>query len=125
MSAMMSDMDEQVVTITDAAAARTSALLERSGWGDGGLRVRVHSSGCDGFVAVLDLAAAPEAGEITVDAGPVRLYVDVASMLALPGATLDHRRTEHGSEFVWTHPASTGACACAEADLAGEPHVHD
>ena len=105
--------------MTPAAADRAAALVERTGWAEGGLRVRVQSAGCDGFVALLDLAERPERDEITVEAGGVRLYVDVASMLALPGATLDHRRTAHGSEFVWTHPASEAGCSCAEADLAG------
>jgi len=106
-----------VVSVTEAAAARAAALLTRAGYSGGGLRVRVQSSGCDGFVAVLDLAAAADPGEITVSASGVHLYADVASMLALPGATLDHRATAHGSEFVWTHPSSTGECRCAEAPL--------
>ena len=105
-----------VLTVTDAAAVRAAALLAKAG--AQGLRVTVQSSGCDGFVALLDLAPGAEPGEITVDAAGLRLYADVPSTLALPGATLDHRRTPHGSEFVWTHVGSTGACACADADLA-------
>ena len=111
-----------VVTVTSAAADRARALLIRAGHQYGGLRVRVQSSGCDGFVALLDLAPAADPGEITVEAGGVRLFADIPSMLALPGATLDHRRTPHGSEFVWTHPGSEGGCSCAEAELG---HVGD
>jgi len=111
-----------VVEVTPAAAVRAAALLAKAGLAAGGLRVRVQSSGCDGFVAVLDLASGADAGEITVTGSGVRLYADVASMLALPGATLDHRRTAHGSEFVWTHPSSTGECRCEEAAL---PDVGD
>ncbi len=99
-----------VVTVTDAAAARAQSLLERSGMA--GLKVTVQSSGCEGFVALLDLAAAPEPGEIEVTDNGVRLFVDVGSMLRLPGATLDHRRTPTGAEFVWTHPASAQGCTC-------------
>ncbi|MEP7055431.1 MAG: iron-sulfur cluster assembly accessory protein [Actinomycetota bacterium] len=107
-----------VVTITDPAAARARALLVCSGLADGGLRVRVQSAGCEGFVAILDLAAAPLPEEIEVVGNGVRLFSDIASMLELPGATLDHRATEHGAEFVWSHPAATGVCACSE------PHQH-
>jgi Fe-S cluster assembly iron-binding protein IscA len=64
----------------------------------------VQSAGCDGFVALLDIAAAPDAGEIEVEDNGVRLFVDVPSMLRLPGATLDHTRTPYGAEFTWTHP---------------------
>lgn len=107
-----------VVTVTDAAARRTAALLSRSG--AAGLRVVVQSSGCDGFVALLDLATAPDVGEIEVEDNGVRLFTDVASMLRLPGATLDHRETPHGSEFVWSHPSSERGCTCAEEGL----HTH-
>lgn len=101
-----------VVTVTDAAAARARALLAKAG--AHGLRVTVQSSGCDGFVALLDLAAAPGPGEIEIAGNGVTLYADVASMLRLPGATLDHRQTPHGAEFVWSHPSSEQGCSCAE-----------
>jgi iron-sulfur cluster assembly protein len=115
-------MATEVVTVTDSAADRTRALLARAGLPDGGLRVHVVSSGCEGFVAVLDLAAAAGAGEIELADNGVRLFADIGSMLKLPGATLDHRTTDHGSEFVWSHPAATGVCGCAEPD---HQHVDD
>lgn len=104
----------ELVTITDPAAARARTILTKVGLAAGGLRVRVRSAGCQGFVAVLDLAAEPRADEIEVEANGVRLFADIASMLELPGATLDHRATEHGAEFVWSHPAATGVCGCSE-----------
>jgi iron-sulfur cluster assembly accessory protein len=108
-----------VITVTDRAAERALALLSRAGLDGGGLRVNVHSSGCEGFLAVLDLAADVEPDEIELVDNGVRLFVDVGSMLKLPGATLDHRATDHGAEFVWQHPASEQGCACAEATMAG------
>jgi len=107
-------MSTEVVTVTDAAAERAEALLTQAGLAGGGLRVRVVSAGCEGFVAVLDLAAAPDPAEVELSDNGIRLYADIGSMLQLPGATLDHRRTEHSAEFVWSHPAATGVCGCAE-----------
>ncbi|MEO6714970.1 MAG: iron-sulfur cluster assembly accessory protein [Mycobacteriales bacterium] len=104
------------VTVTDGAAARAGTLLAKAGLRGGGLRVRVQSAGCEGFVAILDLAPAPYADEIEIAANGVRLFADISSMLELPGATLDHRATDHGAEFVWSHPAATGVCGCAEPD---------
>jgi iron-sulfur cluster assembly protein len=104
------------VTVTDEAARRANALLAKAGLPHGGLRVRVQSAGCEGFVAILDLADAPDADEIEIVGNGVRLFADIASMLELPGATLDHQMTEHGAEFVWSHPAATGLCGCAEPD---------
>jgi iron-sulfur cluster assembly protein len=107
-----------LVTITDAAAARTRALLTKTG--NDGVRVTVQSAGCEGFVALMDLAPSARDDEIEVEDNGVRLFVDVASMLRLPGATLDHRTTPAGSEFVWSHPASERGCACAEEVM----HTH-
>ena len=115
-------MSTEVVAVTDRAADRARALLARAGLPDGGLKVHVVSSGCEGFVAVLELAATAAAGEIELADNGVRLFADIGSMLKLPGATLDHRATDHGSEFVWSHPAVTGGCGCAEPD---HQHVGD
>ena len=93
-----------VVTVTDAAASRARALLERHG--GTALRVVVQSSGCEGFAALLDVANEPEPGEIEFEDNGVRFYVDVPTMLRLPGATLDHVVTPYGAEFTWVHAAT-------------------
>ena len=109
-------MNDDLVTVTDPAALRATALLAKVGLPRGGLRVRVQSAGCEGFVVVLDLAPDPDADEMEIVGNGVRLFADVASMLELPGATLDHQPTAHGAEFVWSHPAATGVCGCAEPE---------
>lgn len=96
-----------VITVTDAAAARLAQL-------GGTVRVTVQSAGCDGFQAIMDLVADPEPWDIPVTDNGVTLYVDVASALKIPGATLDHRTTPHGSEFAWSHPASERGCTCED-----------
>lgn len=110
-----------VVTVTDAAAARARALLAKTG--ARGLRVTVQSAGCEGFVALMDLASGPDEGEIAVEDNGVTLFADVASMLKLPGATLDHRNTPHGAEFVWSHPSSEQGCTCAEEVVSARGHA--
>ena len=105
-----------MITVTDAAAARLCVLLERSG--ASGVRVTVQSAGCDGFAALMDLGE-PAPGDVEIADNGVILYVDVASALKIPGATLDHRTTPHGSEFAWSHPASERGCTC-EDELHGD-----
>ncbi len=68
----------------------------------------------------VDLRRVVEPGEIEVADNGVRLFVDVPSMLRLPGATLDHRVTPAGSEFVWSHPSSEQGCSCAEEVVHGQ-----
>ena len=105
-----------MITVTDAAAARLRARLDRSG--ARGVRVTVQSAGCDGFAALMDLAD-PAPGDVELVANGIPVYVDVASALKIPGATLDHRTTPHGSEFAWSHPAAEQGCTC-EDDLHGD-----
>jgi iron-sulfur cluster assembly accessory protein len=93
-----------VVTVTDRAAEQARALLARHG--GTALRVVVQSSGCEGFAALLDIAAEPEPGDVEFEDNGVRFYVDVPTMLRLPGATLDHVVTPYGAEFTWTHAAT-------------------
>ena len=93
-----------VVTVTDRAADQARALLAKHR--ARGLRVVVQSSGCEGFAALLDLVDEPEPGEIEFEDNGVRFYVDVPTMLRLPGATLDHTTTPYGAEFTWHHAAT-------------------
>jgi iron-sulfur cluster assembly accessory protein len=116
---MSDDVRVSTVEVTPAAAQRATAILARAGMPDGGLRVTVQSAGCDGFQALLDLADSPSPGDVVIDTDGVRLFADVASTLKLPGAVLDYRTTDHGAEFVWSHPGSEQGCACAEAELTG------
>ena len=116
---MSDDAPVSTVEITPVAAERAGLILARAGLAGGGLRVTVQSAGCDGFQALLDLAAAPSPGDVVIETAGVRLFADVASTLRLPGAVLDYRTTDHGAEFVWSHPASEQGCTCAEADLTG------
>lgn len=112
-------MDDVTLHVTPAAAERANTLLARADLPAGGLRVTVQSAGCDGFQALMDLADGPAPGDVALEVDGVRIFADVASTLRLPGAVLDYRTTDHGAEFVWSHPASEQGCACAEADLTG------
>jgi len=105
----------QVMTLTDAAAARVRELTEAAGKPIAGLRVGVRNGGCAGMSYTMELAdkAAP-LDEVVEDKG-VRLLVDPKAVLFLLGAEMDFRVDRLSAGFHFRNPNETSACGCGES----------
>ena len=81
----------QVMTLTDAAAARVRELTEAAGKPVAGLRVGVKNGGCAGMSYTMELAEnATPLDEIVEDKG-VRLLIDPKAVLFLLGSQMDFK----------------------------------
>jgi iron-sulfur cluster assembly protein len=103
------------VTLTDAAAERVRAILEK---GDGtvkGLKVSVSPKGCSGNSYVLDYAT--EIGpldEVVEDKG-VTIIIDPKAALFIFGTEIDYVQEKLKSGFVFKNPNEKGRCGCGES----------
>lgn len=105
----------QVVTLSDAAAARVREIMERAEKPYAGLRVGVKNGGCAGQEYVLDYAdAADPADEVVVDKG-VTILIEPKAVLFLIGTQIDYEVTRLASKFVFRNPNQTDACGCGES----------
>ena len=105
----------KVVTLTDAAAERVRAILERGDKPYVGLRVGVKNGGCAGQEYVLEYAeAANPLDEVVEDKG-VRILIDPKAVLFLIGTEIDYETTRLASKFVFRNPNETDACGCGES----------
>ena len=105
----------QVMTLTDAAAARVRELTEAADKPIVGLRVGVKNGGCAGMSYTMELAeAANPTDEIIEDKG-VKVLIDPKAVLFLLGAVMDFRSDRLGSSFTFTNPNETSACGCGES----------
>ncbi len=105
----------KVVSLTDAAAARVKAIMDRAEKPYAGLRVGVKNGGCAGQEYLLEYAetAAP-LDEVVEDKG-VRILVDPKAILFLVGTEIDYETTRLASKFVFRNPNETDACGCGES----------
>jgi iron-sulfur cluster assembly protein len=105
----------QAMTVTDAAAARIQALLEKRGKPSVGIRVGVRSRGCSGLTYTLEYA--DEKGkfdEIVQDKG-ITVLIDPKATMFIIGTEMDYVEDKLQSGFTFRNPNEKGRCGCGES----------
>ncbi len=104
----------KVMTLTDAAAARVSALMAQKP-GVKGLKIGIKKGGCAGMEYTMNWAE--EIGrldEVIEDRGAVVL-IEPAAIMYLLGTEMDFKTDKLASTFVFNNPNQKGACGCGES----------
>ena len=105
----------QVLSLTDAAAARVREIVTDSETPIAGVRVGVKNAGCAGMAYTLDaIAAVDPADDVVADKG-VTVFVDPKAVLFLLGSTMDYETTRLRSGFIFQNPNEVSACGCGES----------
>ena len=105
----------KVVTLTDRAAERVRAIMDRAEQPYAGLRVGVQNGGCAGQEYVLEYAEAQVALDEVVEDKGVKILIDPKAVLFLIGTEIDYETTKLASKFVFRNPNETDACGCGES----------
>jgi len=108
-------MDGQIITITDAAAERVKALMEKAEGPVLGLRVGVNTRGCNGLSYTMDYTDQKKPGEEEIDTKGVRIFIDPASFIYLFGSEMDYVEDKLASRFVFNNPNAKSLCGCGES----------
>jgi iron-sulfur cluster assembly protein len=105
----------KVVTLTEAAAERVKAIMDRAEQPYAGLRVGVKNGGCAGQEYVLEYAeTASPLDEVVEDKG-VTILIDPKAVLFLIGTEIDYETSKLAAKFVFRNPNETDACGCGES----------
>lgn len=103
----------KALSLTDNAAERVKALMDKHGAGY--LRVGVKNGGCAGMEYVMDYVAEPDPLDERVDDKGVSIVIDGTSLLFLLGSVIDYEVTPLHAKFVFRNPNETDACGCGES----------
>src|ERR1043165_3548365 len=106
--------DERLVKVTENAARKVSALLQRQGRAQGVLRVAVIGGGCSGLQYKMDLQDGPASRDFLVETGGIRVVVDPKSALYVTGSELDYLDSLQGG-FKVKNPNAATSCSCGES----------
>lgn len=104
----------QVMTMTDAAAARVLEIVE-SRDGARGIRVGVKKGGCAGMEYTVDLVTEPKAGDDHIEHNDAHVWVAPEAALFLLGTQMDFERTTLRTGFTFNNPNQSSACGCGES----------
>jgi iron-sulfur cluster assembly protein len=105
----------KVVTLTDRAAERVKAIMDKAEKPYVGLRVGVKNGGCAGSEYIFEYAeAANPLDEVVEDKG-VKILVDPKAVLFLIGTEIDYETSRLAAKFTFNNPNQTDACGCGES----------
>ena len=103
----------QVMKVTDAAAMRIAALMQR---GEGvGLRVGVKNGGCAGMEYTMEWAAEQGKFDEVVEDKGAKILIDPKAIMFLLGTEMDYQESTLKSGFVFNNPNQISACGCGES----------
>lgn len=104
----------QVMTMTDAAAARVREIVA-SRDGALGIRVGVKKGGCAGMEYTMTWTDSVGKFDEVVEHDGARVIVDPQAVLYLLGTEMDYKTDKLSAQFVFNNPNQTGACGCGES----------
>ena len=105
----------QGISLSEAAAAKVSGLLEQEGRDDLRLRIAVQPGGCSGLRYQLYFDERQIDGDIVREFGSVQVVTDKMSAPYLGGATIDFVDTIEKQGFTIDNPNASGSCACGDS----------
>jgi iron-sulfur cluster assembly protein len=115
----MGAMLPKAMTLTDSAAARVRALVDRGAEDGGeavlGLRVGVKSRGCSGLSYFVEYAKERKKFEEMVEDKGVKIFIDPAATMFLLGSEMDYVEDTLQSGFVFKNPNEKARCGCGES----------
>ncbi|MEM8798971.1 MAG: iron-sulfur cluster insertion protein ErpA [Pseudomonadota bacterium] len=108
-------MTETTVSLSENAAKRIAALIEKQG--DPGLKFRlaVDGGGCSGFQYRFDFDKTVNEDDTIVSRCGVDMLVDEASLPFLEGAELDYVTDLVGAAFQVRNPNAQASCGCGSS----------
>lgn len=105
----------QVMSLSEAAAARVREAISAAERPIVGLRVGVKNGGCAGMSYTMEYAEAKNPHDEVIEDKGVTLLVDPKAVLFLLGTEMDVKTDKFASTFVFRNPNETSACGCGES----------
>ena len=104
-----------VISLSEAAAARVQDIIASADKPLFGLRVGVKNGGCAGMSYTMEMAEKANPGDEVVEDKGVRVLVDPKAILFLLGTQMDYETSKLSSGFTFHNPNQTSACGCGES----------
>ena len=110
------ESETTVVTLTEKAAAKVSALMAEEPAGEAEvLRVAIQGGGCSGFEYALGFDRSAQQGDHELEFHGVKVVVDPFSAPYLQGSTIDFLEGLQESGFKIDNPNVASACGCGHS----------
>ena len=105
----------QAMTLTEEAARRVQALLDKRGKPSVGIRIGVRTKGCSGLSYTLEYADEKGKFDEVVEDKGVTLLIDPKAAMFILGTEMDYVEEKMQTGFKFTNPNEKGRCGCGES----------
>lgn len=107
--------DTQPIKFTQPAVDAVKKAIEAEGQAGDGLRVSVVGGGCSGYQYNLDFDKEARMGDIVLEYGSVKIFIDPVSAGYLKGTEIDYVSGLNGSGFKFNNPNAKRTCGCGSS----------
>ncbi|RMG43093.1 MAG: iron-sulfur cluster insertion protein ErpA [Candidatus Dadabacteria bacterium] len=107
--------DQQPIMLTEKAVEAVKKAIAEEGQEGDGLRVSVVGGGCSGYQYNLDFERESRMGDITMEYGGVKIFIDPVSAGYLKGTVIDYVSGLNGSGFKFNNPNARRTCGCGSS----------
>ncbi len=104
-----------ILTISDVAAGRVKAMLEKRGKPSVGIKIGIRTRGCSGLSYTIEYADEIGKFDSVVEEKDVRLIIDPKAEMFLFGTVMDYEEDKFKSGFTFKNPNEKGRCGCGES----------
>ena len=126
MATVEQQSDTTLVTLTEGAASKISALMAQEPAGEAEvLRVAIQGGGCSGFEYALGFDRGAQSGDHELEFHGVRVVIDPFSAPYLKGSTIDFLEGLQESGFKIDNPNPVSACGCGSSFQVAEGEAVD
>ena len=108
-------MSEQIIRLSDTAAARIKEIMSNADNKTIGVRIGVKSGGCAGMSYSMEYAKDKKANDEIIEDKGVKVFIDPAAIIYLLGTEMDYKKEKFSSQFVFKNPNETERCGCGES----------
>ena len=104
-----------MIILTDNAVNAVKTAMAQTSNGAEGLRIMVEAGGCAGFKYMMGLENAPRDGDVVIEQGGVKLFIDDRYQPVVSGMKVDFVTSLENSGFVFENPNAASKCACGKS----------
>ena len=108
-------MSEQIIKLSDSAAARIKEIMSNADGKTIGVRVGVKAGGCAGMSYSMEYAKDKKANDEVIEDKGVKVFIDPAAIIYLLGTEMDYKKEKFSSQFIFKNPNETERCGCGES----------
>lgn len=108
-------MSASFIQLTDSAAARIRALLDKRSKPAAGIRIGVRTVGCSGLSYTIEYADERSDFDEVVEEKGVTILIDPKAVMFVVGSEMDYVEEKLKSGFVFNNPNEKGRCGCGES----------